>query len=469
MTQSTATRNTAGTDVTSADTTGTDPTGTATTSTAATSTGSPATRIAPFAPQELERLRADFPILSTEVNGRPLTYLDSGATSQKPLAVLDVERRYLLGENSAVHRGAHTLAAEATESYENARDTVARFVGADADEIVWTSGATAALNLLAYAISNASLGRGGAAATRFRVGPGDEILVTELEHHANLIPWQELARRTGATFRYIPLDDRGALDLTRLDEIVTPRTRVLAFAHVSNVLGTIAPVAELVAAARRVGAVVVLDACQSAPHLPLDVAALDVDFLFFSGHKMLGPNGIGVLWGRHELLAELPPFLTGGSMITTVTMERAEFLPPPQRFEAGTQPVSQAIALASAVDYLRTVGMDRIAAHEHALGTDMVERLSAIGGVTVIAADSGAPRTGIAAFTVEGIHAHDVGQFLDDRGIAVRVGHHCAQPLHRRFGITATTRASASLHTTRDEIDRLVAGVADAVAFFGRA
>jgi cysteine desulfurase/selenocysteine lyase len=409
---------------------------------------------------ELEALRRDFPILGTSVNGHPLAYLDSGATSQRPRAVLDAEREFLETENSAVHRGAHTLAALATERFEGARETVASFIGAAAAEVIWTSGATAAANLLAYAMGNAEPG------SRFALGPGDEIVATEAEHHANLIPWQELARRTGATFRYIPVDERGALDLSRLDEIVTSRTRILAFAHVSNVLGTVAPVAELVAAARRVGALVVLDACQSAPHLPLDVRALDVDFLFFSGHKMLGPNGVGVLWGRRELLTDLPPFLTGGSMITTVTMEGAEFLPPPQRFEAGTQPVSQAIALATAIDYLRAVGMDRIAAHEHALGAEMVRRLSAIDGVRVLAAESGAPRTGIASFVVDGIHAHDVGQFLDDRGIAVRVGHHCAQPLHRRFGVTASTRASAYLYTTPAEVDRLVDGVRDAVAFF---
>ena len=415
-----------------------------------------------LADDEIAALRRDFPILSAEVNGHPLAYLDSGATSQRPRQVLDAERAFLEQENAAVHRGAHTLAGLATERFEDARATVASFIGASDDEIVWTSGATAAANLLAYSLGNAEPG------SRLALGPGDEIVATEAEHHANLIPWQELARRTGATFRYIPLTDDGSLDLSRLDQIVTPRTRVLAFAHVFNVLGTVAPVAELVEAARRVGALVVLDACQSAPHLPLDVTELGVDALFFSGHKMLGPNGIGVLWGRRELLAELPPFLTGGSMITTVTMERAEFLPPPQRFEAGTQPVSQAIALAAAVDYLRGVGLDRIAAHEHALGTEMVQRLSAIDGVRVLGSGSGAPRTGIASFTVDGIHAHDVGQFLDDRGIAVRVGHHCAQPLHRRFGVTATTRASAYLYTTPEEIDRLVEGVHDAVAFFGR-
>ena len=411
---------------------------------------------------EISAIRADFPILSREVNGYPLAYLDSGATSQKPRAVLDAERAFLETENSAVHRGAHTLAAEATELFEDARARVARFIGADTDEVVWTSNATAAANLLAYAIGNARPG------SPFALAPGDEIVATELEHHANLIPWQQLAERTGATFRFIPVDDDGALRMELLPDIITERTRILAFAHVSNVLGTIAPVGELVAAAHRVGALVVLDACQSAPHLPLDVAALDVDFAFFSGHKMLGPTGIGVLWGRGALLAELPPFLTGGSMITTVTMEKAEFLPPPQRFEAGTQPVSQAIALAAAVDYLEHWGLDRIAAHEHELGAAMVTGLHALDGVRVLGAGSGAPRAGLAAFVLEGVHAHDLGQFLDDRGIAIRVGHHCAQPLHRRLGTTASTRASSYLYTTPDEVARLIDGVAAASAFFGR-
>ena len=411
---------------------------------------------------EISAIRADFPILSREVNGYPLAYLDSGATSQKPRVVLDAERAFLETENSAVHRGAHTLAAEATELFEDARARVARFIGAGPAEVVWTSNATAAANLLAYAIGNARPG------SPFALGPGDEIVATELEHHANLIPWQQLAERTGATFRFIPVDDDGALRMELLPEIVTERTRILAFAHVSNVLGTIAPVSELVAAAHRVGALVVLDACQSAPHLPLDVAALDVDFAFFSGHKMLGPTGIGVLWGRSALLAELPPFLTGGSMITTVTMEKAEFLPPPQRFEAGTQPVSQAIALAAAIDYLERWGLDRVAAHEHELGAAMVAGLHAIDGVRVLGAGSGAPRAGLAAFVLEGVHAHDLGQFLDDRGVAVRVGHHCAQPLHRRLGTTASTRASSYLYTTPDEVARLIDGVAAASAFFGR-
>ncbi|HWV48805.1 MAG TPA: aminotransferase class V-fold PLP-dependent enzyme, partial [Microbacterium sp.] len=312
---------------------------------------------------EVLRLKADFPILQTSVNGHPLVYLDSGATSQRPLAVLDAERDYLLTLNAAVHRGAHTLAAEATEAFEDARATVAGFVGADEGELVWTSNATEAVNLVAYAISNASIGRGGAAAEPLRIGRGDDIVTTEMEHHANLIPWQELAARTGANLRVIPVDDDGALRLDELDEYITARTRLVAVTHVSNVLGVINPIERLVAAAHEVGALFLLDACQSVPHLPVDVRALDVDFAVFSGHKMLGPTGVGALYGRRSLLEAMPPFLTGGSMITTVSTTEAEYLPPPQRFEAGTQRVSQAIALAEAVRYLDGVGMPRIAAH----------------------------------------------------------------------------------------------------------
>jgi len=416
---------------------------------------------------DVRRLREDFPILSTEMSGHPLVYLDSAATSQKPRAVLDAERAYYETANAAVHRGAHTLAAEATELFEDARATVARFVGAADDEIVWTSNATEALNLIAYSFSNASLGRGGEAAAPFRLGPGDEIVVTEMEHHANLLPWQELAARTGATLRFLPIDDDGSLRLEAADQLITPRTKLLAFTHVSNVLGLINPVPELVRRARAVGAFVVLDACQSAPHLALDVKRLDVDFAVFSGHKMLGPTGVGALYGRRELLAAMPPFLTGGSMITTVTMESAEYMPPPQRFEAGTQRVSQAIALAAAIDYLEAVGMDRIAAHEHELGRRLVDGLAALPGVRVLGAAAGTPRVGLASFDVAGIHSHDVGQFLDDRGIAARVGHHCAQPLHRRLGITSSTRASAYLYTTTDEVDELIQGVDAATRFFG--
>jgi cysteine desulfurase/selenocysteine lyase len=418
--------------------------------------------VAPLTDTEIERIRSDFPMLSETVNGSPLVYLDSGATSQKPLAVLDAEREYYFHENSAVHRGAHTLAALATETFENARATVARFVNAAEDEIVWTSNATEAINLIAYAMLNASID-----GSPLGLKSGDEIVVTEMEHHANLIPWQQLAARTGATLRFIPIDDAGALRLDGLDSIITERTRVLAFTHVSNVLGVINPVDLLVARARAVGALVVLDACQSAPHLALDVKALDVDFAAFSGHKMLGPTGVGVLYGRSELLNALPPFLTGGSMITTVTMEKAEFLPAPQRFEAGTKQVSQAIALAAAVDYLCAIGMDRIAEHESRLGARLVEGLSTIPGVRILGPAVGEERVGLASFDLDGVHSHDVGQFLDDRGIAVRVGHHCAQPLHRRLGITSSTRASAYLYTTEAEVDQFLAGVHDTAAFFG--
>ena len=404
----------------------------------------------PLSESEVLAIREDFPLLTTTVNGSPLVYLDSAATSQKPLAVLDAERDFYLHRNSAVHRGAHTLAAEATEEFEEARATVARFVGVDADEIVWTSNATEGINLVAYGQ---------------RLQPGDEIVVTESEHHANLIPWQQLAQRTGATLRFIPVDDEGGLRVDLLADIVTERTRVLAFAHVSNVLGTIAPVAELVAAAHDVGAIVVLDACQSVPHLPVDLRALDVDFAVFSGHKMLAPTGIGVLYGRRDLLNALPPFLTGGSMITTVTMEAAEFLPAPQRFEAGTQRVSQAIALATAIDYLSAIGMDRIAAHGTAISNRLLAGLTRIEGVRVLTGRG--DRVGLASFDVEGVHAHDVGQFLDDRGIAVRVGHHCAQPLHRRLGLTATTRASGSIYTTEAEIDFFLEALAEVRTFFG--
>lgn len=424
--------------------------------------------ITPLTETEVQRIREDFPILHTRVHGHPLAYLDSGATSQRPESVLDAERRFATTMNAAVHRGAHTLAAEATELFEDARSTLARFVGADDDEIVWTSNATEAVNLVAYSLSNASLGRGDAAAEPLRLREGDEIVTTEMEHHANLIPWQELAARTGATLRVIPLDDDGALRLDAAAEMISERTKVVAFTHVSNVLGVINPVETLVALAKEVGALTLLDACQSAPHLPLDLHALGVDLAVLSGHKMLGPTGIGALYGRREVLTAMPPFLTGGSMITTVTTTEAEYLPPPQRFEAGTQRVSQAIALAAAVDYLSAVGMERIAAHEAAFGQRLVEGLGAIDGVRVLGAGIDLPRVGLASFDVSGIHSHDVGQFLDDQGIAVRVGHHCAQPLHRRLGVTSSTRASTYLYTTASEVDAVIEAVAGAIAFFGR-
>ncbi|MFG6503597.1 aminotransferase class V-fold PLP-dependent enzyme [Microbacterium sp. P05] len=418
-------------------------------------------------------VRDDFPILAREVDGSPLVYLDSAATSQKPRAVIDAEVAFLTGANSAVHRGAHTLAAEATELFEDARESVAAFVGAGPEQLVWTSGATAGLNLVAYALSNASAGRGGDAARALALHAGDEIVVTETEHHANLIPWQELAARTGAVLRHIPVRDDGTLDLEAAASLIGERTRVVAFPHVSNVLGIVNPVAELVALARAAGALTVLDACQSAPHLALDLPALDVDLAVFSGHKMLGPYGIGALYGRAEVLEALPPFLTGGSMITTVTLDEAEYLPPPQRFEAGTQPVSQAIALSAAVRYLSALDLEAVADHERLLERRMRQGLVSIPGIRLL----GDPSTGsgqahvervaLWAFDVDGVHAHDVGQFLDSRGVAVRVGHHCAQPLHRRFGMTASVRASAALYTTVEEVDVFLDAVSGVRGFFG--
>ncbi|WP_278103312.1 SufS family cysteine desulfurase [Microbacterium proteolyticum] len=407
-------------------------------------------------PFDVAAVRAEFPILGTEIDGRPLVYLDSGATSQKPRAVLDAERDFLETANSAVHRGAHTLAAEATELFEDARAAVAEFVGGTPEQLVWTSGATAGLNLVA-----GSLGYAG------RLREGDEIVVTESEHHANLIPWQELAARTGARLRHIPVHDDGTLDLAAAESLIGARTKVVAFPHVSNVLGIVNPVAELVALARSVGALTVLDACQSAPHLVLDLPASGVDLAVFSGHKIFGPYAIGGLWGREDVLDSLPPFTTGGSMITTVTLEKADFLPPPQRFEAGTQPVSQAIGLAAAVRWFGGLDRDAAHAHEAALERRLREGLRSIAGIRLLGDTDAADRVALQAFDVEGVHAHDVGQFLDSRGVAVRVGHHCAQPLHRRFGLTASVRASAAVHTTTDEIDTFLDAVSGVRSFFG--
>ena len=418
---------------------------------------------------EVARIRADFPALDQAVNGHPLAYLDSGATAQRPWAVLDAERRFLETVNAAVHRGAHTLAALSTEEFEAARETVARFVGAGPEEIVWTANATDALNLVASGIANASRGRGAPASERLALQPGDEILITEAEHHANLIPWQELAAATGATLRWIPVRDDGTYTAQDAAAAMSDKVRILAFAHISNVTGFVAPVAELVELAHAAGAITVLDACQSAPHRHLNLAELGVDFAAFSGHKMLGPTGIGVLYGRSELLQALPPVRTGGSMITTVTMEKTEFLAPPQRFEAGTQPVSQAVALAEAIRYLDAVGPERIEAHERRLARTLVDGLSSIPGIRVVGPAAGEPRAGLVSFDVDGVHAHDVGQLLDAQGIAVRVGHHCAQPLHRRLGLTATTRASTYLYTTDADVDRLLDSVAGVRSYFGAA
>ncbi|MFC8382812.1 cysteine desulfurase [Nocardia sp. NPDC057272] len=407
---------------------------------------------------DVARIRADFPILHRTVrDGKPLVYLDSGATSQRPLQVLDAEREFLLTRNSAVHRGAHQLAEEATDSYEEARADIARFVGADTGEIVFTKNATESLNLVANAFGDDRF--------PYKVGPGDEIVITELEHHANLVPWQELARRTGATVKWYGITDDGRIDLDSLE--LSSATKVLAFSHQSNVTGAVAPVDELVRRAKAVGALVVLDACQSVPHMAVDFHELGVDFAAFSGHKMLGPMGVGGLYGRRALLEETPPFITGGSMIETVTMEKTTYAPPPQRFEAGTPMTSQVVGLAAAVRYLEDLGMDAIAAHEHALTGAALDGLSGIEGVRIVGPIENVDRGGAVSFVVDGIHAHDVGQILDDQGVAIRVGHHCAWPLHRKFGVAATARASFAVYNTLDEVDALVAAVRKAKTFFG--
>ena len=421
----------------------------------------------PLNDQLVRDLRADFPILGTQVNGHPLVYLDSGATSQKPLQVLDAERDFYLHANSAVHRGAHTLAVEATDLFEDARATVARFVGATDKELVWTSNATEALNLIAYAIGNASQGIGGEKAEQFVLGEGDEIVTTEVEHHANLIPWQILAQRTGATLRHIPVTSDGQLDYEAAEQIVGQNTRILTFTHVSNVTGAITDVPYMVALARKAGALTVLDACQSVPHMPVDFPGLGVDFAAFSGHKMLAPTGIGALYGRAELLDALPPFLTGGSMITRVGLEDAEYMPAPIKFEAGTQRVSQTVAFAAAVRYLEHVGMANVQAWEHELGQRLAAGVQQIEGVRLLGPADPARRAGLVSLAIDGVHPHDVGQLLDTWGIAVRVGHHCAQPLHKLSGVTASTRASAYLYNTTDDIEAFLAALAKVRPYFG--
>ncbi|MGP4977117.1 aminotransferase class V-fold PLP-dependent enzyme [Brachybacterium tyrofermentans] len=420
---------------------------------------------APSRPFDIEAIRADFPILGRMLDPEtPMIYLDGGATSQRPRQVIDAEVAYLTHDNAAVKRGAHRMASAATDAYEDSRETVARFLGAPSpDEVVFTKNATEALNLVAYSLGNGD----DSTPAHLRVREGDEILVTEMEHHANLVPWQELARRTGATLRWIPMADDFTLDLSDLESLLTDRTRVVAFAHQSNVLGTINPVAQLVEAARAVGALTVLDAAQSAPHMPFDVAELGVDFVALSGHKMLGPTGIGVLWGRYEHLAAMPPVLTGGSMIEIVHLDHSTYAEPPARFEAGTPPISQAVGLAAACDYLSALGMRAIAEHEQALTDRALRGLAGIDGVRIIGPAAGPDRAGAVSFDLAGRHPHDVGQVLDSLGLEVRVGHHCAWPLHRRFGLHGTTRASFSVHTTAAEVDALIAGVAHTADFFG--
>jgi len=410
---------------------------------------------------DIAAIKADFPILKRQIRGNNrLIYLDSGATSQKPNSVLEAERDFYVNHNAAVHRGAHQLAEEATELYEGAREKVATFIGAHVDEVIFTKSATESINAIAYSLGNSTPG------SKFHIKAGDRIVVSEMEHHANLIPWQELARRTGAELLWFKVTEEGRLDLSNIDELITSRTKVVALTHQSNVLGTINPLDEITKKAHEVGALFVLDACQSVPHYRVDVKTLNVDFLAFSGHKMLGPTGVGILWGKKELLDEMPPFLTGGSMIETVTMESATYLDAPKRFEAGVPNMAQAVGLGAAVDYLNKVGLDAIHAHEVALTQKALEGLQTIQGLSVIGPKDLEMRGGVVSFAVEGIHPHDLGQALDQYGIAVRTGHHCAWPLMRRFKTVATTRASFYLYNGFDDISALVDGVERARKYF---
>ena len=410
---------------------------------------------------DVAAIKKDFPILAkTMRNEGKLIYLDSGATSQKPNIVLDAERRFYTEHNAAVHRGSHLLAEEASEAYEGARATVASFIGADVDEVVFTKSATESLNLIAYSFGNAGPN------SRFNLQPGDRIVLSEMEHHANLIPWQQLAKITGAELAWFPVTDEGRLDLTDIDSIISPKTKIVAITHQSNVLGTINPLDALVKRTHDVGAVFVLDACQSIPHFAVDVKKLDIDFLAFSGHKALGPTGVGIFWGKAEHLASMEPFLTGGSMIESVTMTEATWAPAPRKFEAGVPNMAQAVGLAAALDYLTKIGMDKVEEHEKALTKYALEKFSSLRGVAIIGPTSTQMRGGVISFTIEGIHPHDAGQVLDQHGIAVRTGHHCAWPLMRKMHVVGTTRASFYIYNDLTDIDALVEGIEYAQKYF---
>ena len=411
---------------------------------------------------DVQRVRADFPILSREINGRPLVYLDSAATSQKPRQVLEALYGHYANHNANVSRSVHSLGTEATEAYEGARVKLAGFVGAGSpDEIVFTKNSTEAINLVAHAFSPRADDQ------RFRIGPGDEIVISEMEHHSNLVPWQMLCERTGATLRWFSVTDAGRIDWSDLDDLVTERTKIVAYTHMSNVLGTVNSTAALTARAKQVGALVLLDASQSVPHLPVDVTDLGVDFIAFTGHKMLGPTGIGVLWGRYDLLAAMPPFLGGGSMIETVSLTGTTYAPPPARFEAGTPPIAEAVALGAAVDYLSAIGMSAVQWHEKELTAYALDALSTVPDLRIAGPQVAVGRGGTISFRLGDIHPHDVGQVLDAEGVQVRVGHHCARPLCVRFGVPALTRASFHLYTTTEEVDALVAGLEKVRKVFG--
>ena len=409
------------------------------------------------------KIRRDFPIFERTIrDGKRLVYLDSGATAQKPWAVINAESDFYSKHNAAVHRGAHQLAEEATDAYEGARAIVAQFIGAAENEVIFTKSATETLNLVAYAMGNAEPGN------RFALTSSDSIVVTEMEHHANLIPWQQLAKRTGAALTWFKVTEDSRLDLSNIDQIITSKTKVVAVTHQSNVLGTINPLEEIVKRAHEVGAVVVLDACQSVPHMKVNVAALGVDFLAFSGHKAIGPTGVGILWGKSELLDELPPFLTGGSMVESVTMSSATWAQVPQKFEAGVPNMAQAVGLGAAFNYLSAIGMDAIREHEISLTDYALKKMLAIPGIRIVGPQSNDSRGATISFTIKDIHPHDLGQYVDSQGIAVRTGHHCAWPLAKCMNVPATTRASFYLYNDQDDVDALVDAVVGAQEYFGR-
>ena len=412
---------------------------------------------------DVTRIREDFPILGRRLAGDlPLVYLDSANTSHKPQQVIDaIDRHYRL-HNANVARAMHQLGAEASEAFEDARTRIAEFIGAPIrDEVVFAKNASEALNLVARTLGDA------APDSQYRVGAGDEVVVTEMEHHSNIVPWQLLCERTGASLRWFGVTDEGRLDLSNLDTLITERTKVVSLTWVSNMLGTINPVETVIARAREVGALVVVDASQAVPQIPVDLSSLGADFVAFTGHKMVGPTGIGVLWGRYDVLAELPPFLGGGEMTETVTMERSTFARPPARFEAGTPPIAQAVGLAAAADYLTGIGMDQVAAHEQRITAYALEALQQIDGLRVVGPTEAVDRGGAISFTLDDVHPHDVAQLLDSRGVAVRAGHHCAKPAHLRFGVQSTTRASFYLYTTEQEIDTLVEALHHTKKYFG--
>ena len=408
---------------------------------------------------DLSSCKKDFPIFERKVRGgNSLIYLDSGATSQKPNSVIEAESNFYRTVNAAVHRGAHLLAEEASEAYESAREKVAAFIGARSNEVIFTKSATESLNIIAYSFGNPD--------SRINIKAGDQIVVTEMEHHANLIPWQQLAKRTGAELRWLSVTADGRIDLTNLDQVITKKTKIVAITHQSNVLGSILPVETIVKASRAVGALVVLDACQSAPHFALDVKKLDIDFLAFSGHKTLGPTGIGVLWGKFDLLEKLEPSLFGGSMVDSVTMESATWAATPRKFEAGVPNMAQAVGLSAAIDYLNQIGMHNIAQHEQDLTSYLLKGIVGISGVKVIGPVDMKDRGGVVSFTVDGVHPHDVGQVLDQYGIAVRTGHHCAWPLMRKLNLVGTTRASLYLYNSKSDVDSLLESIEKVKSYF---